>query len=179
MLNLHAVAKKQAAAKANPVAEVKVAAEIRMQKDVAELDTGNHIRVVFPNPDDLLRFNVDLTPDTGMYQGAKIVFEVEIPKAYPHAAPKVHCVTKVYHPNIDLQGHVCLNILRDDWKPILNVNAVLYGLQYLFLEPNPDDPLNKDAAKVMIEAPDRFRRNVEQSLAGRAVDGESFPKLRA
>ena len=39
----------------------------------------------------------------------------------------------VYHPNIDLEGNVCLNILREDWKPVLTINAVVYGLQYLFL----------------------------------------------
>ena len=38
---------------------------------------------------------------------------------------------------------MCLNILREDWKPVLNLNAVMVGLQYLFLEPNADDPLNK------------------------------------
>ena len=36
-----------------------------------------------------------------------------------------------------------MNILREDWKPVLNLNSVLVGLQYLFLEPNADDPLNK------------------------------------
>ena len=43
-------------------------------------------------------------------------------------------------------GNVCLNILREDWKPVLTINSIVYGLQYLFLEPNPDDPLNKEAA---------------------------------
>ncbi len=40
---------------------------------------------------------------------------------------------QVYHPNIDLEGNVCLNILREDWNPVLSVNSILYGLQYLFL----------------------------------------------
>ena len=40
---------------------------------------------------------------------------------------------QVYHPNIDLEGNVCLNILREDWKPVLSINSVIYGLQYLFL----------------------------------------------
>ena len=53
----------------------------------------------------------------------------------------VHC--QIYHPNVDLEGNVCLNILREDWKPVLNLNSVMVGLQYLFLEPNADDPLNK------------------------------------
>ena len=52
---------------------------------------------------------------------------------------------QIYHPNVDLEGNVCLNILREDWKPVLNLNSVMVGLQYLFLEPNADDPLNKGA----------------------------------
>lgn len=46
---------------------------------------------------------------------------------------QVKCETKVYHPNIDLDGNVCLNILREDWKPVLTINSIVYGLQYLFL----------------------------------------------
>jgi ubiquitin-conjugating enzyme E2 M len=60
--------------------------------------------------------------------------------------PQVLCKTRVYHPNIDLEGHVCLNILRDEWKPVLDINAVIYGLIYLFYEPNPNDPLNHGAS---------------------------------
>jgi ubiquitin-conjugating enzyme E2 M len=39
----------------------------------------------------------------------------------------------VYHPNIDLEGKICLNILREDWKPVLSISSVIYGLQFLFL----------------------------------------------
>lgn len=39
---------------------------------------------------------------------------------------------QVYHPNIDLEGNVCLNILREDWKPVLNINIIIYGLNLLF-----------------------------------------------
>lgn len=54
-------------------------------------------------------------------------------QGYPHDPPKVKCETMVYHPNIDLEGNVCLNILREDWKPVLTINSIIYGLQYLFL----------------------------------------------
>lgn len=39
---------------------------------------------------------------------------------------------QLYHPNIDLEGNVCLNILREDWKPVLNINTIIYGLYHLF-----------------------------------------------
>jgi ubiquitin-conjugating enzyme E2 M len=59
------------------------------------------------------------------------------------------CEIQIYHPNVDLEGNVCLNILREDWKPVLNLNSVMVGLQYLFLEPNADDPLNKGAVPLL------------------------------
>jgi ubiquitin-conjugating enzyme E2 M len=98
----------------------------------------------------------------GMYKGGSFKFSFHINTNYPHEPPKVKCIPKVrrvtsgrlhfqadseyvqiYHPNVDLEGNVCLNILREDWKPVLNLNSVMVGLQYLFLEPNADDPLNK------------------------------------
>ena len=79
----------------------------------------------------------------GFYKKGTFTFKVKINNNYPHEPPKVTLTEKIYHPNIDLQGNVCLNILREDWKPVLNLNSILVGLQYLFLEPNPDDPLNK------------------------------------
>jgi len=43
------------------------------------------------------------------------------------------CHKQVYHPNIDLDGNICLNILREDWKPVLSINSVIYGLNFLFI----------------------------------------------
>jgi hypothetical protein len=83
---------------------------------------------------------------------------------------------QVYHPNIDLEGNVCLNILREDWNPVLSVNSILYGLQYLFLDPNPDDPLNHEAAEVLRDNPRQFDINVKRSMAGGYVAGNHFPR---
>lgn len=85
-----------------------------------------------------------------------VVSVFQVGQGYPHDPPKVKCETMVYHPNIDLEGNVCLNILRwvlvvdrvrscvfiltfvlclfrEDWKPVLTINSIIYGLQYLFL----------------------------------------------
>lgn len=66
-------------------------------------------------------------------RGGAFLFSFAVPSAYPHEPPKVKCLTKVYHPNIDLEGNVCLNILREDWKPVLTTTSVIYGLNFLFL----------------------------------------------
>jgi ubiquitin-conjugating enzyme E2 M len=61
-------------------------------------------------------------------------------------------------------GNVCLNILRDDWKPVLGINAVILGLIFLFIEPNPNDPLNHEAAALMRDNPAKFKQNVRKTL---------------
>jgi ubiquitin-conjugating enzyme E2 M len=124
------------------------------------LDGGRAATVEFPNPNDLTSFTVTVTPDSGFWVGAKYVFSFIIPASYPHEPPKVTCRNKIYHPNINFEGNVCLNILREDWKPVLDINAVIYGLIYLFYEPNPDDPLNREAA-------DLFRTDRAQVITHR------------
>lgn len=73
-------------------------------------------------------------------------------------------VHKIYHPNVDLEGNVCLNILREDWKPVLNLNAVIVGLQYLFLEPNADDPLNKGLSLSSLSSSFTFQKKKIHTL---------------
>lgn len=81
----------------------------------------------------------------------------------------------MYHPNIDSDGNVCLNILREDWKPVLSINSIIYGLQYLFLDPNYDDPLNKEAADVLRDNPSQFATNVRRSMQGGYVGQQYYP----
>jgi len=151
--------------------------EIRIQKDIHELDGGQVANVSFPNPNDLCNFNVLVSPDTGYWVGARYNFSFSIPADYPHKPPKVWCLTKIYHPNINLEGAVCLNILREDWKPVLDINAVIYGLIYIFYEPNPDDPLNHEAAALFRTDKSQFAKVVRRILSGNSHAGESFPKL--
>ena len=73
---------------------------------------------------------------------------------------------------------MCLNILREDWKPVLSINSVIYGLQFLFLEPNPDDPLNKEAAMVLRTDKHKFERNVATSMKGGIIDGTKFDAVK-
>ncbi|KDE04070.1 NEDD8-conjugating enzyme UBC12 [Microbotryum lychnidis-dioicae p1A1 Lamole] len=164
-----------AAAKKKPKTS---AAQIRVQKDLTELDLPPTMKTHFADAEDLLNFELTITPDDGMYKGGKFLFTVKISANYPHEPPKVKCVPKIYHPNLDLEGNVCLNILREDWKPVLSLNAVMVGLQYLFLEPNADDPLNKEAAKDLRENRSRFAQNVRSSMRGGYVGDEKFDDVR-
>lgn len=153
------------------------AAQLRVQKDLSELSLGTTMHTTFPIPDDILNFSLTIDPDEGMYKGGRFNFSFAINQNFPHDPPKVKCTQKIYHPNIDLEGNVCLNILREDWKPVLNLNAVIVGLQFLFLEPNPSDPLNKDAAEDLRTNRDTFKRNVRGSMAGGSMRGVVYDRV--
>lgn len=152
------------------------AAQLRITKDINELELPKTCRTEFPDPDDLLNFKLVISPDEGFYRGGRFTFSFRIGPNYPHEPPKVKCVNKVYHPNIDLEGNVCLNILREDWKPVLTINAIVYGLQYLFLEPNPEDPLNKEAANELQSNRRLFEQNVQRTMRGGNLNGVYFEK---
>ncbi|KAJ3998513.1 ubiquitin-conjugating enzyme/RWD-like protein [Lentinula boryana] len=145
--------------------------------DLTELDLPSTMKTHFPDPADLLNFSLTITPDEGMYTGGAFNFSFAINTNYPHDPPKVKCTQTIYHPNVDLEGNVCLNILREDWKPVLNLNAVMVGLQYLFLEPNTDDPLNKEAAQEMSKNRDQFLSHVKSSMRGANIKGVQYTNV--
>ena len=97
--------------------------------DLSELSLGSTMKLDFPDADDILNFVLTIEPDEGLYRDGRFTFAFTINQNFPHDPPKVQCQQKIYHPNIDLEGKVCLNILREDWKPVLNLNAVIVGLQ--------------------------------------------------
>ncbi|GBF89907.1 NEDD8-conjugating enzyme Ubc12 [Raphidocelis subcapitata] len=153
------------------------AGELRLQKDLTELTLPSNIKITFPEGQDKpMHFEITIRADEGMYRGGKFLFDFVISPGYPYDAPKVKCKTKVYHPNIDLDGNICLNILREDWKPVLSISSVVYGLQFLFLDPNPEDPLNKDAAAKLQDSARSFESYVQRSIHyGMQIDGAWFP----
>lgn len=89
-------------------------------------------------------------PEGSPFEGGVFKLELFLPEEYPMSAPKVRFVTKIYHPNIDKLGRICLDILKDKWSPALQIRTVLLSIQALLSAPNPDDPLNNEVAEQWI-----------------------------
>ncbi|KAL0224496.1 hypothetical protein P9112_003886 [Eukaryota sp. TZLM1-RC] len=153
---------------------------LRLQKDVGELDQLDCKDVTWDWPDAKnkpMEFNVTISPRNGIFAGGVFPFSFKVSSDYPHKAPEVRCLRKIYHPNIDLEGHVCLNILREDYRPVLTITSIIHGLRFLFTEPNPNDPLNRDAAEDMVRSMDSFKNNVKRSMRGERVGNERFDRV--
>ena len=86
-------------------------------------------------------------PEGSPYASGLFQLTIHFPTDYPFKPPKVVFKTKIYHPNINSSGGICLDILKDNWSPALTISKVLLSISSLLTDPNPDDPLVPDIAK--------------------------------
>ncbi|CAL9137551.1 unnamed protein product, partial [Musa acuminata var. zebrina] len=115
--------------------------------------------------DGMQEFFVDFHgPNESLYQGGVWRVRVELPDAYPYKSPSIGFINKIYHPNVDeMSGSVCLDVINQTWSPMFDlVNVFEVFLPQLLLYPNPSDPLNGEAAALMM----RDRPAYEQKVKG-------------
>ncbi|KAG2677105.1 hypothetical protein I3843_12G085400 [Carya illinoinensis] len=87
-----------------------------------------------------------LGPPDSPYAGGVFLVTIHFPPDYPFKPPKVAFRTKVFHPNINSNGSICLDILKEQWSPALTISKVLLSICSLLTDPNPDDPLVPEIA---------------------------------
>jgi len=80
-------------------------------------------------------------PIKSPYEGGIFYLNISFPEDYPYKPPRITFTTKIYHPNINSAGGICLDILKDQWSPALTISKVLLSICSLLTDPNPDDPL--------------------------------------
>lgn len=85
-------------------------------------------------------------PDDSPYSGGVYFLNIHFPTDYPFKPPKVNFTTRIYHPNINSNGSICLDILKDQWSPALTISKVLLSISSLLTDANPDDPLVPEIA---------------------------------
>ncbi|KAK8858555.1 hypothetical protein IAR55_002784 [Kwoniella newhampshirensis] len=116
----------------------------RIQKELAELlSSPPEYITVIPNEENLYQWHVVIKgPPNTPYAKGRFGISVAFSTDYPFKPPLIQFKTKMYHPNIDSDGNICIGLLKtENWKPATKMNFVLTELYNLIKEPNPDDPL--------------------------------------
>jgi len=110
-----------------------------------------------PVGDDLFHWQATIMgPPESPYQGGVFFLTIHFPTDYPFKPPKVAFTTRIYHPNINSNGSICLDILRSQWSPALTISKVLLSICSLLCDPNPDDPLVPEIARIFKTDRDKY-----------------------
>lgn len=75
---------------------------------------------------------------------------IKVPTSYPIDPPTMQFETRICHPNIHFEtGEVCIDVLKTQWTPAWTLASALLAIQAMLSDPEPDSPLNIDAANLV------------------------------
>ena len=133
----------------------------RLQRELLEIekDTPVNCSAGLVSQNDLFTWQATIIgPTETPYEGGMFNLKILFPCDYPFKPPKITFETRIYHPNINSNGGICLDILKDQWSPALSITKVLLSICSLLSDPNPDDPLSHDIANIYKTNKEEFNR---------------------
>ncbi|CAJ0592549.1 unnamed protein product [Cylicocyclus nassatus] len=138
----------------------------------ANLKNQNVCKLSFPSTSQLHEMVLTVCPQEGIYRGGVFKFSISVPPEYNNVPPTVKCLTRVFHPNINEDGSICLSILRENsldafgWRPTRNLTEVIHGLSSLFTDLiDFDDALNMQAAQLWSTNREQFTHRAREYIA--------------
>jgi ubiquitin-conjugating enzyme E2 D/E len=135
----------------------------RLSKELKDMQK-NDIPNLSASPIDnnLFEWNaIILGPIGTPYEGGVFNLNIHIPTNYPFKPPIVIFKTKIYHPNINSSGNICLDILKSQWSPALTITKILLSICSLLADPNPNDPLMPEIAKQLKDDPELYNKTAK------------------
>lgn len=140
--------------------DMKLLQEMNIEHEIIDL---NSLTCVIKGPSDTI------------YENGRWKVSITFPKNYPFKSPSIGFLDKIYHPNVDYSsGSICLNVLNEEWQPIYTIKHIIETfLPQLLTYPNPDDPLNIEAAKLYNENRIQFERQVKMVIFQNKKEGLS------
>jgi ubiquitin-conjugating enzyme E2 D len=126
---------------------------------------NENFEVSLPNINDIYSWDAIIYgPKDTIYENGKFKLSIFIPEHYPFESPVIKFITPMYHPNISSNGDICLNIIRDEWSPVLCIRQVLLGICVLLNNPNPNDPMRNNIAEIYKSDVKQYEKNVIEHI---------------
>eukprot|EP00045_Choanoeca_perplexa_P012759 m.141392 g.141392 ORF g.141392 m.141392 type:complete len:149 (+) comp16125_c0_seq26:4248-4694(+) len=116
-----------------------------------------------PIGDDMFRWQATIMgPKDSPYEGGLFFLNISFPPDYPFKPPRVEFQTKVYHPNINSNGGICISILKSEYTPALTTPKLLLSILSMFTDPNPGDPLVPEIARLYKTDREAYNRKARE-----------------
>lgn len=114
-------------------------------------------------------------PKETCYEGGVWNVHVILPSEYPYKSPSIGFNNRLFHPNVDERsGSVCLDVINQTWSPMFDlVNIFDVFLPQLLRYPNASDPLNSEAAALLLENEEGYNCKVREYVQKYASSGQS------
>jgi len=100
-------------------------------------------------------------PDDSLYQGYGYKVDIELPNDYPQSALKIKFVSPIQHINVNKDGNICMDILKNEWTSTQSMSSVLISLVSLLSNPNTDDPFNPELADLYNSNKDTYKKKIK------------------
>ena len=136
----------------------------RIQKEMEEIKRDPPANCsAGPIDDDLFTWQATIIgPEDSPYHGGIFILDISFSEDYPFKPPKCYFTTKIYHPNINSNGGICLDILKDNWSPALTVSKLLLSICSLLTDPNPNDPLVPEIADLYVRDKEEYNKKARE-----------------
>ncbi|KAM5225900.1 ubiquitin/ISG15-conjugating enzyme E2 L6 [Hipposideros larvatus] len=137
----------------------------RVAKELEELQEKlpRYLQNLDSNDANVLVWRVLFLPETPPYNLKAFNLCISFPGDYPLKPPTVTFTTKIYHPNVDSDGQVCLPIIsKNNWEPHYRTYQVLDALSKLVNSPDLEQPVRVELADLLTQDPELFYKKAEE-----------------
>ena len=138
---------------------------LRICNEIIKLNSDPPIGIsIFVNEDIYNWDAIIIGPNDSPWEGGIFNLKINIPIDYPHKAPKIKFLNKMFHPNIYKNGDICIDILQNKWSPVYDISTILVSIQSLLTDPNINSPANVEASNLYTNNLKEYNKKIKKMI---------------